>query len=86
MNRTLNDRAELWDSTPGPPRTRGASRHGERPSIELVYFSPRFPGDAGKPDASALRLMDTLLFGGESQIDIPSCVMSKAPQATNNSR
>src|SRR5690606_34681165 len=33
----LNERAELWDSTPGPPRTRGASRHDERPRIKPVY-------------------------------------------------
>jgi acylglycerol lipase len=31
-----NDRADLWDSTPGPPRTRGASSRGERPRIKLA--------------------------------------------------
>src|SRR5690606_29004063 len=30
---------QRWDSTPGPPRTRRASRHGQRPGITLVDWS-----------------------------------------------
>ena len=43
----LYSRAEMRDSTPGPPGTRGASRHGERPGIKLVYLVSSSLGEGG---------------------------------------